>query len=293
VPPSARLGIHSGKFTLTRRWSDGRVQQVSPKEAAYKQRSAEAIANTRRYMREMGIDPALMDASLKIPHEDIRYISRGEIAAFGIDRREFAETPWFLSQFRDNTAYVSKWFVEARGPERKDYRVSVVMFRCSRTYHLDAAIRYLRGLASDEGGRSASATFTIGEHNAQFSLSGNATTQAAIEAGSRFVSASSFVPFDELEAAVAHGAIGIVETGVLTDRKQQRAITLSTHGLADAVKQMRGRCAPLAQPASSAAGAGVPAQAGGVPTPGAMPYGAYPAPELGLGGAGQKNQKKK
>ena len=77
----------------------------------------------------MGIDTALMDASLKIPHEDIRYLSRGEIAAFGIDRREFAETPWFFIQFPNNTAYVSKWIVEARGPERKDYRVSVVLLQ--------------------------------------------------------------------------------------------------------------------------------------------------------------------
>ncbi len=85
-------------MTLTRRWSDGRVQQVSPQDAAHKKRTAESIANTRRYIREMGVDTALMDAALKIPHEDIRYLSRGEIAAFGIDRREFAETPWFFTE---------------------------------------------------------------------------------------------------------------------------------------------------------------------------------------------------
>lgn len=302
VPPSARLGIHSGKFTLTRRWSDGRVHQVSPKEAAYKQRSAEFDANTRRYVREMGIDPALIDASLKIPHEDIRYISRGEIAAFGIDRRAFAETPWFFSQFRDNTVSVSKWFVEARGPERKDYRVSVVSFRCSSAHN--AAIRYLRGLASDEVGRPAAATFAIGKHKAHFFWGGDGTKLDAIEGGSLFASASSYAPFDELEAAAAHGAIGIIETGVLADPKQQRVIELSTHGLVDAIKQLREKCIPVAQPAAWTAPVQpapwappaqvpfVPAQAGSESTP-ASPYGAHPVPERGLGTGGGVSREKK
>ena len=70
-----------------------------------------------------------------MPHEDIHYLSRDEIAAFGIDRREFAETPWFYARFSSGNAYVSKWIVEARGPERKEYRISVVMLRCSRRHH--------------------------------------------------------------------------------------------------------------------------------------------------------------
>jgi len=301
VPPSARVGIHSGRFSLTRRWSDGRVQQVSPRDAAFKARSAEAIATTRRYIREMGIDPALLDASLKIPHEDIRYLSRGEIAAFGIDRREFAETPWFFSQFRNNTEYVSKWFVETRGPERKDHRVSVVMLRCSSAQ--SAAIRYLRGLASDEAGRSAAATFAIGKHKANFFWSGDGTKLDAVEGGSLFATASSYAPFDALEAAAAYGAIGVIETGLLADPKQQRVIELSTYGLVEALKQLREKCSSIAQPApwappvQSAPWAPpaqvpfVPAQAGGEPTP-ASPYGAYPVPEQGLGTGGVSRKKK-
>jgi hypothetical protein len=87
VPPAARLGVHSSKMTLMRRWSDGRMQQVSPRDAAFKARSAESIASTQRYIRDMGIDTALMDAALKIPHEDLRYLSRSEIAAFVSSRR--------------------------------------------------------------------------------------------------------------------------------------------------------------------------------------------------------------
>jgi hypothetical protein len=302
VPPSARLGIHSAKMTLMRRWSDGRVQQVSPREAAYKARAADGVANVRRYIREMGIDTALMDAALKIPHEDIRYLSRGEVAAFGIDRREFAETPWFFTEFASGSRYVSKWIVEARGPGRKDYRVSAVLFRCSSAYQ--AAIQYLRGLASDEVGRPAAATFAIGKHKARFTLRGDGTRQDAIDSGSQFSSAASYAPLDELEAAAAHGAIGIVETGVLADATQQRVIELSTHGLADAIKQLREKCIPVVQPAPWAASVQpapwappaqvpfVPAQAGSESTP-ASPYGAYPVPEKGLGTGGGVSREKK
>jgi hypothetical protein len=302
VPPAARLGIHSGKMTLTRRWSDGRVQQVSPKEAAHKTRAAKAVANARRYIRDMGIDTALMDEALKVPHEDIRYLSRGEIAGFGIDRRAFAESPWFFTEFSSGARYVSKWIVEARGPERIDYRVSVVMFRCSSAHH--AAIQYLRGLASDEVGRPAVATFAIGKHKARFTLRGDGTKQDAIDGGTQFSSAASYAPFDEVETAVAHGAIGIIETGVLADAKQQRVIELSTHGLADAIKQLREKCIPVAQPApwvapvKSAPWAPpaqvpfVPAQAGGESAP-ASPYGAYPVPERGLGTGGRVSREEK
>src|SRR5688572_23543170 len=126
VPPAARVGVHATKYTLMIKYSSGRVQQVSAQQVLHKTRAAEAIAATRRYMREMGIDPALVDTAEKTPHEDIHYLSRDQLAGFGIDRREFAETPWFLTHL-SSTSYLSKWIVEARGPARKDYRISVIL----------------------------------------------------------------------------------------------------------------------------------------------------------------------
>ena len=173
VPPSARLGIHAARTTMFRKYSDGRVQQVSVKQAPVliKTKAAEFDTQLRRYVRDMGIDVMLFDAAAKIPHESIQYLSRDQIAAFGIDRREYTDTPWFVSQFSNNTTYVSKWIVDAKGPERKDYRVSIVLLTCSSAYR--ASIRYLRGLASDEVGRPVTATFSIGTHKARFSLRGD------------------------------------------------------------------------------------------------------------------------
>src|SRR5262245_8885287 len=82
VPPAARLGVHAGRVTLLRKYSDGRVQQLTSKQAPslHKSKTAEFDALNRRYIREMGVDAALFDVALKVPHEDIHYLSRDQIA---------------------------------------------------------------------------------------------------------------------------------------------------------------------------------------------------------------------
>jgi len=239
VPPSARLGIHSGKFSLTRRWSDGRMQQVSPRDAAFKARSAESIASTRRYIRDMGIDTALMDAALKVPHEDIRYLSRGDIAAFGIDRREFVETPWFFSEFASGSRHVSKWIVEAKGTERKHYSVSVASLTCTNL--LQVSIHYVRGVASDEPAQPMSATVSLGDRKSMLYFRGAPTKRAGIDDGAVFVSATTYVTFELVEAAVAAGSIKVSEGG-RTEWAQD--VSLSIHGLVEGMKILREKCTP-------------------------------------------------
>jgi hypothetical protein len=249
VPPAARVGVHAARTTMFRKYSDGRVQQVSPNQAPalINAKAAEFDAQLRRYVRDMGIDVRLFETSAKVPHEDIYYLSRDQIAAFGIDRREYADAPWFVSQFSNNTSYVSKWIVEARGPGRKDYRVSVVLFTCSSAHH--ASIRYLRGLASDEVGRPVTAIFSIGKHTARFSLKGNGTREDAIDTGTLFSSSSSYVAFDDVEAAAAHGAIGVIEADPRADTQRPRVIELSTQGLVEGIKVLRDKCTASTQPA--------------------------------------------
>jgi hypothetical protein len=251
VPPSARLGIHSGKMTLTRRWSDGRVQQVSPQDAVHKARTAEGVANARRYIREMGIDTALMDAALKIPHEDIRYLSRGEIAAFGIDRREFAETPWFFTEFASGSRYVSKWIVEAKGPERKHYRVSVASLTCRNLLQL--SMHYMRGVASDEVAQPTGATVSLGERKSTLYFRGKPTKRDAIDTGAVFLSGTVYVPFEYVEAAAAADAINVSE-GHYTIEEWAHDVKLSSHGLVEGIKILREKCTPpavdVAQPPS-------------------------------------------
>jgi hypothetical protein len=256
VPPGARLGVHAGKLTLMRKLPDGRVEAVPPGQysSLHKERSAAITATTRRYIREMGIDPAVLDVAQKVAYEDIYYLTRDQIAAFGIDRRDFAETPWFFATFSNGNAYVSKWIVEARGPERKQYRVSVVTLRCSGTTRL--AMQYVRGLTNDEVGRPATASFSIGKQKTRVGLVGEAKRDS-IDTGGMFVSGVSNVSFAEVEAAASDSAIRVTESDPRLDTRLVNVIELSTQGLAASLKPLRDRCPGSAQAPSWGKGTGV------------------------------------
>jgi hypothetical protein len=262
VPPGARLGVHAGKLTLMRRFSDGRVQALSPGEysSLHRERSAAMVATTRRYMREMGIDTAVLDMAEKVPHEDVYYLSRDEIARFRIDRRDFAETPWFFARFSNGNAYISKWIVEARGPERKEYRVSVVTLRCSTASRV--SLQYVRGLASDEIGRAATATFSVGKEKTRLRLAGD-TRRDTIDTGGLFASGTVPVSFADVEASSSDTTIRVTEADPRLDTKLYNVIELSTHGLAASLKHLRERCAGSAQAPPWTGGSTAPAPSWG------------------------------
>jgi hypothetical protein len=87
VPPGAALGIHDV----------GLDQAVRPPPGISLDKLKEAIhARLRQYLRDMGIDEALLTATLAIPFERARFLERDELVRFGIDRREHGETGWQL-----------------------------------------------------------------------------------------------------------------------------------------------------------------------------------------------------
>jgi len=98
VDPGASLGIHSASitFSLRRIDSKGHVTRTPTHVAAKVENRAlqENYDRIAAYMREMGIAPGLLDAARKVPSDHIRYLSRDEIVAFGIDRRELIEGLW-------------------------------------------------------------------------------------------------------------------------------------------------------------------------------------------------------
>ena len=242
------------------------------------------------YPRDGHRHGAHSDAAAKIPHEDIRYLSRDEIAGFGIDRREFAETPWFSHGVPTVRPYVSKWIVEASGPERKDIVSALVMMGCGQQQHV--AIQYMRGLASDEVARTRQRDgFDRRAERSILSMSGYPSKHDAIDTGAVFASAAALLPFAAFESLAAAAAAGSVESDRGFTRSPPRVIKLSTQRLGEGIKALGEKCAPSAQPASWVDGTQVPfvpAQKGSPAVP-AAPYGAYPVPELGLGtGAGKK-----
>jgi hypothetical protein len=62
----------------------------------------------------MGVDPGLIDMALKIPFAQMHYLSRAEIAGYGIDTRGFQETRWTTANTSDAALAVFKVLTEAR-----------------------------------------------------------------------------------------------------------------------------------------------------------------------------------
>lgn len=94
VAPDAILGVHSPKIVL--RYS-GSGEPSSEMIGAATQR---AVLRGDRllsdYVARMGIDGELLDVARRIRFEDMHVLTRDQIFRFGIDRREFVETPWMF-----------------------------------------------------------------------------------------------------------------------------------------------------------------------------------------------------
>jgi len=136
LAPDAVLGVHS--VSITRVWKlmnrDGRVLVAnSTKLAGNSSEVHDTHARLTRYAAEMGIGRGLIDAAAATPFETIRLLTRDEIAQFGIDRREFVETPWAVEEGRSGESFLGKMVVAARGGDQKQYRTTNVLLLCGRS----------------------------------------------------------------------------------------------------------------------------------------------------------------
>jgi hypothetical protein len=91
IAPDAILGVHSPKVVL--RSSGGQPTREMVVEATQRgvERADRLLSN---YVFKMGIEGELLDVARHTKFEDMHVLTRDEIFRFGVDRREFVETPW-------------------------------------------------------------------------------------------------------------------------------------------------------------------------------------------------------
>ena len=82
-------------------------------------------------MVEMGVDPGLTDAAAKVSADGVRYLSRDEIARFGLETRGIYETPWMPYENFSNQFVVLKSVTQASEAGGKDYRTTNVRIWCT------------------------------------------------------------------------------------------------------------------------------------------------------------------
>jgi hypothetical protein len=84
--------------------------------------------------------------------------------------------------------------VEANGPDRKEFRTSVIKLACASPRRM--SIGYFRGLASDEIGATRSIKFAIGERDFSFAPKSSITKTDSIESRGSFDVRFAYEPFE-------------------------------------------------------------------------------------------------
>jgi hypothetical protein len=91
IAPDTVLAVHSPKVVV--RFSGG-IPTQQMRAAATERGIERADLMLSRYVLKMGAEGALLDLAKTVKFESMHILTREEIVRFGIDRREFVETPW-------------------------------------------------------------------------------------------------------------------------------------------------------------------------------------------------------
>jgi len=92
IAADAALAVHSAKITVSFRGPGvPPAEMVAAANVSAHERSDHMIA---AYLARMGAGTALLDLVKTVKFEEMHVLTREEIVRFGIDRREFVETPW-------------------------------------------------------------------------------------------------------------------------------------------------------------------------------------------------------
>jgi hypothetical protein len=224
VARDAQLGIHSVRVVpIPGRKPIGRAPDV-----------ADIHHVLKSYLAEMGVDPTLIDAAAKISPDRVRFMSRDEIARFGIETRGFYESAWMRHEDVWKQFTVLKLITQAKGEDGKEYRTGSVRMRC-----LGAADRiwlgYRREVASNEIGAATVVRIAAGDSDLMLQgVEGKGATDLR----------SGMASTEFLRNAVTVPSIVITETFTPAGNATgwSRVTKLATNGLPKALDELRKDC---------------------------------------------------
>ena len=223
VARDAQLGIHAVRIVTI----PGRASTGPPPKAD------QIHLLLKRYMVEMGVDPGLIDAARRVSADRVRYMSRDEIARFGIETRGFFETQWMSYEDGSKRIFVLKSVTQAKGADDQEYRTSNIRLGCVGA-GLGIWFAYRRELPSNEIGVATVIRVAAGDR------------ELVLGPGTKGASdlRSAITDREFLQHAVAVPNIVIVETFVPLDSGSgwSREVKLSTKGLPQALQDLQRVC---------------------------------------------------
>jgi hypothetical protein len=244
VARDAQIGIHSVRLprSPSREWMPG-VNDVHNL--------------LKRYMVEMGVDPGLTDAAAKVSADGVRYLSRDEIARFGLETRGVYETPWMPYENFSNQFVVLKSVTQASEAGGKDYRTTNVRIWCTgggvglwfvyqrEPWSEESSLPPVVRLAAGDSSYTLRAGETKGANGQERRTSGEIIAAFEIESGrAKAGSEQQFaaVSGEFLRNAIAAPSIVMTEAPAPQGAASSRVVTFSTSGLSKALEPLQKNC---------------------------------------------------
>jgi hypothetical protein len=225
IAPNTVLAVHSPKVILSIRGKPSEKQRAEAVQRGM-ERANRIVAI---YLARMGIDRGLLDLARTVKFETPRVLARDEIFRFGIDRREFVETPW---QFENaGRASVSKIAV-ARTSDGATFRTTQLWLSC------DGKDR-TRLMFARKFDKSAIGTSSV----ALIANSAKPLAFAVLPQVGGFEIRSAVIAPDALKNLFAVPHLQVGESTLMPDGKSTQAIfEIETRGLEGAWTQLSATC---------------------------------------------------
>lgn len=229
IAPEAHLGVHASRTVIVGRLPSG-AKVPAQVRAKFKAENRQMI---RRYLVDMGIQPALLDAAEKIPHESIRALSREEMVRFNIDTRGLVESGWILDERGSERGGIFKT-IDATETGGAEYRKTLVRLSCSGTDHFQ--VGYAREVGPKEHSFLPLKIVTAKE---AFNLAPPEESVIGNDTNKYYDVRRARVPMRAFESAIAEDRIELAPDA----GEGKPAVTrLSTIGLASALSSLSRRC---------------------------------------------------
>jgi hypothetical protein len=230
VAPQAILGIHAAKTEFIKKIPKG--VRIPPN--FFSNFHKESNRKIARYLVDMGIKPALLDAAEKIPHEDIKALTRDEIARFGIDTRSLVESAWFFDEKIFGRASVVKSVSES-APGGAAYRTTTFGLFCLTSGQI--MVSYFRNV--DEGQNLGPLKVSTGGKDFSLTPAKNPIVGGDVKTLRDF--RHQWVPVGFFQSAVADDHMTIAEEG----QSKNPPTKISTLGLSAALGTLEKQCGYL------------------------------------------------
>jgi hypothetical protein len=227
IAADAVVGVHSARVVVA---FTGGTPTREMRVAATERGRERIDRSLSSYLKRMGGETALLDLARTVRFEDMHVLTREEIARFGIDRRDFVETPWTFENAARGVVYKT---VSQRDGTDGPYRTTHWRLFCldgdrfELDYQRQAPGNSLLPTVSISNAPATSNSLYFRPPPAKrqgFEVWGLSLTKAA------FRSFTSAPQFDFTETALADG------------KRLARTTRLSSEGLAGALEKLTATC---------------------------------------------------